>query len=144
MHHRMRHGFLIALCGATLAGSGAASTPAASADLRVFTSAAPAEAEKLLAEKFAQATGHRVSFTVGTVAEIQSKVSGAEKPDIVVLPAPAIEALEKKGALVAGSRLELARVGIGVAVRAGARKPDIATPEAVRNALLAASSICRL
>jgi molybdate transport system substrate-binding protein len=52
-----------------------------------------------------------------------------------------MEVLDKAGALLAGSRLPLSRVGIGVMVRDGAPLPDIATPEAFRNTLLAARSI---
>ena len=61
--------------------------------------------------------------------------------DIMVLPAPAIEALETAGALRPGSRVDLARVGIGVVVRAGAPLPDISTKDAVRKLLLDANSI---
>jgi molybdate transport system substrate-binding protein len=59
----------------------------------------------------------------------------------VVLPAPTVEALDKAGKLRAGSRINLARVGIGVAVRQGAPVPDVSTVDAVRRALLAARSI---
>jgi molybdate transport system substrate-binding protein len=114
--------------------------PSASAELRVFSSGAPAEVAKVLAARFAETTGHRVVFTVGTVRDIQEKLSAAEKPDVVILPTAAIEAL-KAGTLAGSSRADLARVGIGVAVRAGANLPDISTADAVRKVLLEARSI---
>jgi len=123
-----------------LAVLAAGAVPSVAADIRVFTSGAPAEVQKVLARAFAEATGHRVVFTVGNLAAIQDKLS-AESPDIVVLPAPAIETLDKSGKLRAASRLNLARVGIGVAVRQGAPLPDVSTVDAVRKTLLEARSI---
>jgi molybdate transport system substrate-binding protein len=119
----------------------AGAQPSAAADVAVFTSAAPAEVEKALAAKFTETTGNRVLFTVGTVKEIQDKLSGSERPDIVVLPAAALDVLDNAAGLRPGSKIELARVGIGVAVREGAPLPDISTVDAVRKTLLAARSI---
>jgi molybdate transport system substrate-binding protein len=115
--------------------------PSAAADVGVFTSAAPAEVEKVLAAKFTETTGNRILFTVGTVKDIRDKLSGSEMPDIVVLPAAALDVLDKAAGVRPGSRIDLARVGIGVAVREGAPMPDISTANAVREALLAARSI---
>ena len=115
--------------------------PSASADISVFTSAAPVEVEKNLAAKFTETTGNRVHFTVGTVKEIQDRLAGLDKPDIVVLPAAALDVLENAAAVRAGSRIELARVGIGIVVREGAALPDISNAEALRKTLLAARSI---
>jgi molybdate transport system substrate-binding protein len=114
--------------------------PAVAADISVFSSGAPAEVEKAVAATFARDTGHRVVFTVATPAEIQAKLRSGETPDIVVLPAPIIETLEKAGALRPG-RVDLARVGIGVIVREGAPRSDISTVDAVRKMLLDARSI---
>src|SRR5207302_1327921 len=72
--------------------------------------------------------------TVGLVKEIESGKSG----DVAVLTAEAVDELIAKGKAVAGSRVDLARSGIGLAVRKGAPKPDISTPEALKRALLAA------
>jgi len=114
--------------------------PAVAADVSVFSSGAPAEVEKAVAARFTRDTGHRVIFTVAPPADIQAKLKSGETPDIVVLPAPIIQALEKAGALRPG-RVDLARVGIGVIVREGAPRPDISTMEAVRKMLLDARSI---
>ncbi len=113
---------------------------AAAADIRVFSSGAPAEVEKTVAATFTRDTGHRVLFTIATPADIQARLKSGEPPDIVVLPAPIIDTLEKAAALRPG-RVDLARVGIGVIVREGAPRPDISTVEAVRKMLLDARSI---
>jgi len=116
-------------------------TPALAADIRVFTSGAPAEVQKVLARSFSEATGHRVQFTVGNLSAVQDKIAAGESPDVVVFPVPAIEALTKAGKLLPGSRLTLARVGIGVAIRQGGRLPDVTSTDAFRKTLLAARSI---
>src|SRR3954452_20995423 len=114
---------------------------ATAADISVFSSGAPAGVEKVLAAQFTRESGHRVVFTVANPAIIQQKLSGGEAPDIVILPVPLIESLAKTGVLRAASRVDLARVGVGVVVREGAPLPDISTADALRATLLAARSI---
>jgi molybdate transport system substrate-binding protein len=75
--------------------------------------------------------------TVGLTKEIADGSDG----DLAVLTAEAIDGLIARGKAAAGSRVDLARSGIGVAVRAGAPKPDIGSPQALRSALLAAKSV---
>ena len=116
-------------------------SPAAAAEISVFSSGAPSAVLKVLAVAFARETGTQVEFTVGTPGDLQNKLAAGATPDLVVAPAPVIERLEKAGTLKAGSRVDLARVGIGVVVRAGAPKPDISTVDAMRKMLLDAKSI---
>jgi molybdate transport system substrate-binding protein len=113
----------------------------AAADIQVFTSGAPAAVQKVLAAKFAETTGHRVVLNAATLQEIRNQLSGDQKPDVIVLPGPAIESLDKAGALRPGSKTNLARVGIGVAVKEGTPLPDISTVDALRKTLLNARSI---
>ena len=119
----------------------ATAAPSLSAEIHVFTSGAPAAVEKDVATDFSRATGHQVTVTVGNLTAIQEKLSAGENPDVVIFPTPAIAALEKAGKVVAGSQLDLARVGIGIAVREGAPLPDISSVEAIRKLLLNARSI---
>ena len=130
-------GRLIATLAVLVLGAG----PSVAADLRVFTSGAPAEVQKAFAPKFVKSTGDRVLFTIGTLREIREKLSGPEIPDVVVVPAPVMDQLSTAGLLLPGSRIDLARVGIGVVVRAGRRVPDISSAAALRKALLNARSI---
>jgi molybdate transport system substrate-binding protein len=133
-HHGTARGLCVAL-SLCLAGG------AVAADIRVFSSGAPADVEKVLAAQFARESGHRVVFTVANPAIIQQKLSGGETPDIVILPAPIIGSLAKAGVLRPTSRVDLARVGMGLVVREGAPLPDISTADAVRTTLLHAHSI---
>jgi molybdate transport system substrate-binding protein len=115
--------------------------PSAASEIRVFTSGAPSAVQKVMAAKFTDTTGHRVVFTAATLQEIRSQLSGNQKPDVVVLPAPAVESLDKEGALRSGSKTNLARVGIGVAIKEGTPLPDISSVDALRQTLLNARSI---
>jgi molybdate transport system substrate-binding protein len=116
--------------------------PTAGADeIRVLSSGAPAEIVKHLAAKFAPESGHRILVTVANPATILQKLSGGETPDMVVAPAPVVDSLAKVGTLLAGSKVDLARVGVGVVVREGAPRPEILTAEAVRRMLVGARSI---
>jgi molybdate transport system substrate-binding protein len=134
-----RCSFVVAFVAIAILAS--ATGPSAAADLRVFTSGAPADVQRGLARKFTDATGHRLVFTSGTLGSIQERLLGSEGADVVVLPVPAVQSLDKAGKLRAGSQVSLARVGIGVAVRQGSPPPDVSTVDAVRKTLLAARSI---
>src|SRR5258706_2854643 len=114
---------------------------AMSADIRVFSGGAPQQALLLLAPEFEQATGHRVQFTFELVTEIQRKLAGGEKADLIMLPVSLIAATEKTLPLRADGRALLARVGIGVIVREGTTPPDISSSEAVRKMLVDARAI---
>lgn len=78
--------------------------------------------------------------SVGGV-DVVKRVQAGEAFDVVMLAANAIEQLLASGKLVVGSRVDLVRSGVAVAVKAGAACPDIGSEEAVKQAILAASSI---
>jgi ABC-type molybdate transport system substrate-binding protein len=115
-------------------------------DLRVMASGAFTEAYHHLTPEF-ERSNHIKIFTAygasmgGAPDSIPSRLQRGEPADLVILAAPALEDLIKQGKIVAGSRVDLARSSIGVAVRAGASKPDISTMEALKNTLLRAKSI---
>jgi molybdate transport system substrate-binding protein len=113
----------LSTCCAILAASLAVTPTAGAAEIRVLSTGAPAEIVKHLAAKFAPESGHRILVTVANPATILQKLSAGETPDIVVAPASVIDSLVKSGTLLAGSRVDLARVGVGVVVREGARRP---------------------
>jgi molybdate transport system substrate-binding protein len=77
----------------------------------------------------------------GATVGLARDIAGGADADLAVLTGEAVDDLIARGKAVAGSRFDLARSGIGVAVRKGARKPDIDSPEALRSALLAATSV---
>jgi molybdate transport system substrate-binding protein len=110
------------------------------AELRVLSVGSVQIAAKALAADFTKATGNPVMLTIVAPSDIGQRLAGASY-DMVICSVPAMAALEQAGALQAGSRSPLSRVGIGVMVREGAPVPDISTPEAFKQTLLAARSI---
>lgn len=90
---------------------------------------------------FERASGHKVSISYDTAILTLSRIKGGETADLVILSAPAIDELTKQGRIALGSSRTLARCGVGIAVRAGAPKPDIGSVEAFKRALLDAKSI---
>ena len=94
-----------------------------------------------LAPAFTQATGHEVELDFNTVGALKERFIGGEKTDVIILSFPAIEALEKEGRFVAGSRTDLGRASCGVAVRDGMMMPNISTVEGFKRMLKFAVSI---
>ncbi|MBL8663094.1 MAG: molybdate ABC transporter substrate-binding protein [Candidatus Odyssella sp.] len=117
-------------------------SPAAhAAEIKVIASAAVKEVVRDLALVFEKASGHKVvTIWAGTEA-ITKRISGGESADVVIIAARNIDKLIAEGWLAAGSRLDIAKSGIGVAVRAGQPKPDISSGDAVKKAVLAARSV---
>jgi molybdate transport system substrate-binding protein len=111
------------------------------AAIKVIASNAVKEALTELVPDFERASGHEVVTIWGGTLDISARVGAGEAVDIVILPAARIDELIAQGRLKSGSRIDLARSGIGVAVRAGARMPDISSGAALAAALLAASAI---
>jgi molybdate transport system substrate-binding protein len=109
--------------------------------IRVLCARAMHQPMQPLAEEFAAATGQPVELTFGTVGAIKARLAAGETADIVIAATALIEMLEKAGTLVAGSATVLGRTRIGIAGRAGAAVPDVSTPEAFREALLAVRAI---
>jgi molybdate transport system substrate-binding protein len=129
--------------GTTLFGAFAlllTASVADAADLRVLSVGSVQIAAKSLAADFTKSTGNQVMLTIVAPSEIGGKLaSGAY--DMVICSVPAMAALDQAGSLRGGSRSPLARVGIGVMVREGAPLPDVSTPAAFKQTLLAARSI---
>ncbi len=95
-----------------------------------------------LVAAYAQRTGTSVSIeSVGGVDAAKRVQAGDEAFDVVFLAADAIDKLVAGGHAVAGSRVDLVRSGVAVAVRAGALRPDLSSEEAVKQAVLAAPTL---
>ena len=94
-----------------------------------------------LVPEFERNTGIKSVITWGSANGLLKELEAGAGGDLAILTAEAVDDLIKRGKVVAASRLDLARSGIGIAVRKGAGKPDIASPEALKRALLAARSI---
>lgn len=121
-----------------LAGLLPVSAPAA--ELKVF-SVAPVRATVAgLSAAYKQSSGRDLTATV-VASDIVEKSLAGKTFDVMMLSTPEMDEQQKLGRIQAGSRVTLARVGIGVAMQEGATKPDISTPEKFRSAMLAAKSI---
>ncbi|WP_295954983.1 substrate-binding domain-containing protein [Rhodoferax sp.] len=90
---------------------------------------------------FQQRSGLRVDMASVGGVDAAKRVQAGETFDVVVLASDAIDKLTAAGHLRAGSRVDLVRSGVAVAVQAGAARPDISSEDAVRAAVLAARSI---
>jgi molybdate transport system substrate-binding protein len=111
------------------------------ADINVLASNALKEAYLELVPGFEKATEHKVATTWAGTNDIKKRMAAGETYDLVIMAGPALDELVKQGKIVPGSRVDLAKSGVGVAVRADAPKPDISSGDALKRALLAAKSI---
>jgi molybdate transport system substrate-binding protein len=109
--------------------------------VKVMSAGAVESMVRLLGPAFERETGHKLNLNFGTAGSLRARLDGGEQADLVILPAAAIEAMEKAGRLVPGSRADLGRTVTGVAVREGSKPPDISTPEAFKQALLKAKGV---
>lgn len=99
---------------------------------------------KLLAETFELDTGHRLVIRYAATPELIEMAKGTSALDLAVVPREVFDDADAAAHFLPGSRIEIAHVGLGVAVRAGAPRPDIGTADAFRQALLAARSVAYL
>jgi molybdate transport system substrate-binding protein len=115
-------------------------------EIKVMTSGAFTAAYRELIPQFERATANKVVTSYGASMgnapdSIPMRLERGEAADIVILARPALDELVNQGKVLSGSRVDLVRSSIGMAVRAGARKPDISTVEALKHTLLEAKSI---
>jgi len=94
-----------------------------------------------LLPQFQRATGHKVDVSYDPAKIMMERIARGEAADLVMLGGSAIADLEKAGKIAAGSKRTIASCGIGIAVKAGAPKPDIGTVDSFKRALLAAKAI---
>jgi molybdate transport system substrate-binding protein len=114
--------------------------------LKVMISPGFRAAFEQLVPEFEKKTGHTIATVYGASMgnapdAIPNRLQNGESADVVILASSALEELVKKNKVIPGTRVDLARSGIAMAVRAGAQKPDISTLEALKRTLLAAKSI---
>lgn len=128
------------LVGAAL-GAMLLSTSAHAAEIKVLATQAIEGAYRELVPLFEKASGHTVATTFTGTLDAQKRIAAGEVYDLIIMAGAAIDDLIKAGKVTPGTRVDLASSGVGVAVRAGAPKPDIHSTEALTKALLAARSI---
>ena len=132
----MKSGLLAAAAGALLASS-----MAEAAEINVLSSAAFREAYLELVPQFERATEHKVKTTWAGTSAIMKRMAAGETYDLVIMSAEGLDQLTKDGKIVAGSRVDLVRSGVGAAVKSGAAKPDLSSTDALKKTLISAKSI---
>src|SRR4051812_45859259 len=116
-------------CGAAVAG-----------EITVLSGGAIEPGLHAAAHAFEKQSGHQVKITFNTTPQIVKRVSGGDKFDVVVAPPATIEGFAKEGK-VGAERVNVGKVGLGVAVRPGAPAPDLSSVDSVRKAVVDADSL---
>jgi len=130
---------LISLLGVVVIG-----TTAGAAQLTLIASTPMTELLEAVLPTFERDSGHMVKVMFLSGSALPDRIKEGAPADLVVTLPETIDDLVKAGKIVPGSRVDFMRSSVGVAVRAGAPKPDISTVEGFKNALLAAKSITYL
>src|SRR5262245_55663843 len=117
------------------------STQASAAEIVIYSTIASEEALHDIVPMFERASGHKVNITFGAGPDLVSKIRSGLTADLFIGPSDFTDPLTKEGKLVADSRVDFARSGNGIAVRKGAPKPDVSTPEKFKAALVAAKTV---
>jgi molybdate transport system substrate-binding protein len=128
------------LAAVMLALALAGGAPAQAAEVKVLSAGAVRSIVTELARAYETETGNTVALAFGTVGLVRQKLT-SDPVDVVIMSDTALDDAIARGSVAADSRTDIARTGMGIAVKEGAPKPDIATPEALKQALLAAKSI---
>ena len=127
---------------ATLLAAAMALAPAASAaELKVLAGGSMTASLKELGAQFERATGHKLTIRFAGTPELIKQATSGEPFDLGVVPIDVMKDASARAKFASGPTVDIARVGYGVAVRAGAPKPDVSTPDALKATLLKAQSI---
>jgi molybdate transport system substrate-binding protein len=111
------------------------------AEIKLLASSAVKDTFLELIPQFEKSSGHKVATTWGGTVDIKKRLAAGEVFDLVIVGVPVIDENIKEGRMVTGSRVDFASSGVGMAVKAGAPKPDISSGQAVKKALLAAKMV---
>jgi molybdate transport system substrate-binding protein len=131
----------IAISAVVAISSLAPSNGARATEIKVLSSTALKAAMEELAPQFERASEYKLAITYGPSAGLKPRIEAGEPFDLALITPASIDDLIKQGRIEPGSRHNIGRTGIGVAIRAGAPRPDIGTTAAFKRALLDAKSI---
>jgi len=118
-----------------------AAAPAAAAEIVVFCPGAVQSVVRPLAQDYEKTSGNTVKFEFGTAGAVAKKVAEGAAGDVVLATDKGLAGLAKAGKVDGDSIKDLGSMGVGVAVKAGAPKPDIHDVDAFKKSMLAAKSI---
>ena len=111
------------------------------AEIKVYSTIGVKSALEELGPKFEKATGNKLNITWGLISGFTKKAQEGDVPDVLVVSRAGIDSLIKDGKIASGSDATLAKSVFAIAVKRGAPKPDISSPEALKSALLAARAV---
>ena len=131
-------GRLVALAAALAFAAG---TAAQAAEIRVLQPGAFKSAMADIKPLFEQASGHKLVLDSDTSGWIAQRIDKGEQTDFIVSTSAGVDDLIRQGKVLADSKAQVARAGVGVVVRKGAARPDISTPEKFKEALLGAKTV---
>lgn len=117
---------------------------AEAAELKVIAGGSMTASMNALAPDFEKATGHKLIIHFDSTPNIITRVTSGTPFDVAVVPVDVFKDAAAKARFAPGATVDIARVGYGVITRAGAPRPDIATPEAFKQTLLNAQSVAFL
>jgi len=109
--------------------------------VKVFSTIAVQSALKALVPQFETANGCRLDITWNTAPVLVKRLQGGETADVLILNRAGMDAMMREGRVLTGSEITLASSATALAVKAGAPRPDISTPEALKRTLLSARAI---
>jgi len=111
------------------------------AEIKVLSTVGMQPATVELFKAFEAATGHKILVTYGLAAVLRTSVMEGAPADVLILTSPTVDDLVKGGKVIAATKTDVARSGVGIGVKAGALKPDISTADALKRTIVAAKSI---
>src|SRR5688572_28969435 len=130
------------LKGLVVAGAVAlGSVQAGAVELKLLVGGAMAEPFHEVAAAYEKRTGNHLTITVDNTGALQRRLRAGEKADIILVAAQGMDVLEQENRIVPGTRVDLARAQLAVAVRADAPPMDLSSGEAFKRALLSARSV---
>lgn len=111
------------------------------AELKVIGSPGVRGVLNELAPQFEKSTGHKIAMDFAVIAILKRRIDGGETFDIVIPGPELIDELVRQGKVAADAHAPFGRTGVALAVRKGAPKPDISTPEKLKRVLLDAKAV---
>jgi molybdate transport system substrate-binding protein len=132
---------------ASLLGLALALSPMAgarAAELKVMAGGSMTASLNELKPRFEQATGHKLTIVFDSTPNLIKAATSGAPFDLGVVPVDVMKDAAARARFAAGPTIDIARVGYGVAVRAGAPRPDVSTPDALKQTLLKAQSIATI
>ena len=117
------------------------SITASATEITIFSAGAVKPALAELAPEWESRTGNRLNIIYATAGDLRKKLAAGERADVVILPLENFAAVEKEGLTLANTRRDLGAVGIGVAVKAGTKLPDLSSEAGLKRALIEAKSV---